>query len=557
MFKGRKVLFIVLALVLALGTVLAGCGSSDKTAEPAKTTDPASQSTTPAADPQELHLLIGDEPPAMDSSIATDTISFMLLNNVMEGLMRVGEGNKAVPGIAETVDTSPDGMKFTFHLRDAKWSDGSPVTAGDFEYAWKRALDPKTASSYSYIMYAIKGAEDYNTGKNTDANSVGIKALDDKTFEVTLGAPAPYFVSLTAFPTFYPMKKDFVDKQAGKYGAEAANLLYNGPFTMTEWVHDQKVTLKKNASYWDASTVKLDTLTFDVVKDNSTAVNLYESGDIDRTGLARENVDLYKSNPDFKTAVSLFTFYLSFNTTDKVFSNQNIRKAFSEAIDRKAYVDAILNNGSSAALGYVPPGTPGLKEDFRTENGDLLKDNQADEAKALLAQGLKELKLDKLPQLHFLSSDSDTAKKGAELLKETWRKNLGVDVVLDFVPFKERLKRSREGNFQFVFSGWGADYNDPMTFMDLFVTGGGFNDPKWSNKAYDEAIKFAKSTPDVEARMNKMLEAEKILMDEVPIAPVYFGGYAFVQKPYVKGVVDHPFGPDADYKWAYIEGKNK
>lgn len=556
MFKGRKALFIVLALVLALGTVLAGCGSK-KTEEKPSQNNAGSTDTKPAAEAQELHLIIGDEPPGLDSSKSTDSISFLLLNNAEEGLMRIGEGNKPVPGIAESFEASEDGTKYTFHLRDAKWNDGTPVTAGDFEYAWKRALDPKTASEYAYIMYSVKGAEDYNTGKNTDPNSVGVKALDDKTLEVTLGSPAPYFVGLTAFATFYPLKKDFVEKQGEKYAAEAANLMFNGPFTISEWTHDQKVTLKKNPNYWDAANVKLDTITFDVVKDNSTAVNLYESGDIDSTGLARENVDLYKADPNFHTQNQLTLFYLNFNTKDKAFSNANIRKAFSLSMDRTAYVNAILNNGSTPATGLVPPGILGLKDEFRTENGNLLQDNQTDQAKALLAQGLKELNLDKLPAIHFLSDDSDTAKKGAELLKETWRKNLGVDVVLDFVPFKERLKRTDEGKFQMAFSGWGADYNDPMTFMDLFVTGGGFNDTGWSNKDYDAAIQFGKTTADVEARMKKLEDAEKILMNDMPIAPVYFRGSAFVRKEYVKGIVEHPFGADADYKWAYIEGKNK
>jgi oligopeptide transport system substrate-binding protein len=567
LLKGRKMLFIILALVFALSTVLAGCGGKTEEQPPAQAKEPAEtpekDAKEPAAEPekpadvQELHLLIGDEPPALDSGKSTDSISFMLLNNAMEGLMRIGDGNKPVEGIAESYEASADGTKYTFKLRDAKWSDGSPVTAQDFEYAWKRALDPVTKSAYSYIMYAIKGAEDFNTGKNTDPNSVGVKALDAKTLEVTLGAPAPYFVGLTAFATFYPMKKEFVEQQGDKYAAEPANLLYNGPFVISEWLHDQKVVMKKNAQYWDASTVKLETITFDVVKENSTAVNLYEAGEIDRTGLARENVDIYKDDPNFGTQNGLVLFYLNFNTKEKAFSNKNIRKAFSLALDRTGYVNAILNNGSTPALGLVPPGVPGLSGDFRGENGDLIQDNQTQEAKKLLDQGLKELGMGKLPEIHFLSDDSDTAKKGAELLKETWRKNLGVDVILDFVPFKERLKRSHEGNFQMVFSGWGADYNDPMTFMDLFITDGPFNDTSWGHADYDAAIQFSKTTADVQARMKRMMEAEKLLMDEMPIAPVYFRGSAFVQRPYVKKLITHPFGADADFKWTYIEGKNQ
>jgi oligopeptide transport system substrate-binding protein len=564
MLKGRKTLLILLSLVFVLGTVLAGCGGGEKEAEPKPETGTGTDTSknTPAPetkkpDVQELHLVDSAEPPGMDSGKTTDSVSFNLLNNVMEGLMRLDVNNKPIPGMAESFEPSADGTAYTFKLRDAKWSDGSPVTAHDFEYAWKRALDPALASEYAYIMYAIKGAEEFNTGANTDPNSVGVKAEDDKTLTVQLTAPAPYFIGLTAFATFLPMKEDFVKAQGEKYAAEATNMLYNGPFVMSEWLHEQKVVLAKNPNYWDAGTVKLEKITFDIVKDLNTAVSLYEAGDIDRVGLAREQIDLYKQDPNFSTKTELTVFYLQYNTVKKFFDNEKIRKAFSVALNRQAYVDATLNNGSQPALGYVPPGVPGLKGFYRDENGPLMKDNDPALAKQLLAEGLAELNMDKAPEVHFLTGDTDGAKKGAEVMKEMWRQNLGIEVVLDMVPFKERLKRTREQDFDIVFSGWGADYNDPMTFLDLFLTESGFNNAKWSNADYDAAIKFSKSATDVTARMQKMLDAEKTLMEELPIAPVYFRGGAYVTRPYVKGLVTHPFGADYDYKWASIEGKEK
>jgi oligopeptide transport system substrate-binding protein len=566
MFKGRRVLLIMFSLLFVLGTVLAGCGggeegtqdNGEKSQDSGEgKTDDSGTTTGETADVQELHLLIGDEPPGMDSGKTTDTISFMLLNNVMEGLMRLDDQNKPIPGIAESYEVSEDGLTYTFHLRDANWSDGSALTAKDFEYAWKRALDPATASEYAYIMYQIKGAQEFNTGTNTDPNSVGIKAIDDKTLEVVLSAPAPYFLGLTAFATFLPAKEEFVTGQGDKYATEANTLLYNGPFVMTEWSHDQKVVLEKNANYWDAGTVKLEKITFDVVKDQNTAVTLYEAGDVDRTGLAAEQVTIYKADPNFSTKTELVVFYLQYNAKKSPLDNVKIREAFSAAIDRQAYVDAVLNNGSQPALAFVPYGVPGLNGEYRSENGDLIKNADPEAAKALLAEGLKEEGLSALPEIHFLTTDSDTAKKGAEVLKEMWRQNLGVDVVLDMVPFKERLKRTDDGNFDIVFSGWGADYNDPMTFLDLYVSGGGFNDAGYSSAAFDEAIKFGQTSADVNARMGKMLEAEKILMKDLPIAPVYFRGSAYVTRPYVKNIVSHPFGADYDFKWAYIEGKDQ
>jgi oligopeptide transport system substrate-binding protein len=566
MLQKRKVLIMMLALIFVLGTVLAGCGGSSETGtEGTKGTEgtegeskaPAKEEAKAPDDVQELHLLIGDEPPGLDSGKTTDTISFLLLNNVMEGLMRLDAENNPVPGIAEDYEISADGLTYTFKLRDAQWSDGSTVTAHDFEYAWKRALDPATASEYAYIMYAVKGSEAFNTGENTDSASVGVKALDEKTLQVELNAPAPYFLGLTAFATFLPVKEEFVVAQGDKYATEAENLLFNGPFVMTGWSHDQNVTLEKNQNYWDASTVRLEKITFDVVKEQNTAVNLYENGDIDRTGLAREQITVYKDDPNFSTKNELVIFYLQYNTANEIMNNPKIRQAFSAAINRQAYVDAVLNNGSTPAFGLVPPGTPGLNGFFRDEAKADLVDNDPAYAKQMLEEGLAELNLSALPEIHFLTGDSDGAKKGAEVMKEMWRQTLGIDVVLDMVPFKERLERTRNGNFNIVFSGWGADYNDPMTFLDLFVTDGGFNDAKYSNPAYDERINFGKTSPDTAARMQQLIEAEEILINDLPIAPVYYRGSAFVTRPYVKGLVTHPFGADFDYKWAYIEGKNK
>lgn len=565
MLQKRKVLFMLLALVFVLGTVLAGCGGSSETGteEPSGTegteegsnNEPAEEAKAPD-DVQELHLVIGDEPPGFDSGITTDTISFLLLNNVMEGLMRLDAENNPVNGMAESYEVSSDGLTYTFNLRDALWSDGSAVTANDFEYAWKRALDPETASGYAYIAYAIKGAEAYNLGEDTNPDNVGVKALDDKTLQVELHSPAPYFLGLTAFATFLPVKEEFVNAQGDAYATEAENLLYNGPFSMTGWSHDQNVVIEKNENYWDASTVKLEKITFDVVKELNTQVNLYENGDIDRTGLAREQIIVYKDDPNYSTQNSLVAWYLQYNTTNEIMKNAKIRQAFSAAVNRQAYVDAVLNNGSTTAAGLVPPGTPGLNGFFRDEAKSTLVDNDPAYAKQMLEEGLAELSLSELPEIHFLTGDSDGAKKGAEVLKEMWRQSLGIDVVLDMVPFKERLERTSNGEFNIVFSGWGADYNDPMTFLDLFVTDGGFNDAKYSSAEYDERINFGKTSADEVARMQKLIEAEEILVNDLPIAPVYYAGTAFVTRPYVKGLVSHPFGADYDYKWAYIEGKN-
>lgn len=563
----RKGKALALALLLLGAVGLSACGGGSRGG-----TDPTQPEPGKTTDAQLITLNLGTEPPNLDHNKTTDSASFDILTNVMEGLVRLGEGGRIDKGSGQAADwtISPDGKKYTFVLKDGlKWSDGKPVTAHDFAYSWLRALDPKTASEYAYQLYYIKGAEAWNAIA-TDApdfaqkyeelkNQVAVRALSDKTIEVELETPTPYFLGLMAFPTYLPTRQDLVEQHGGKFGADADKLVFNGPFVLKSWTHEAELVLEKNPNYWDAGKVKLEKVLFKMIKDSNTAINMYEANELDSVGIPGEFIPQYKEK-GLRTMADASTFYITFNLTNQIFANANLRKAFSLALDRKGFIDNVAKNGSVPASGYVPPSITmlGIDRPFRDTSGTFIPAG-ADPAAAreALAAGLKELNLAQLPPVKLLISDTSTTKRYAQGFQEMWNKNLGVQVELEPVAFKIRLQRARQGDYEMVFSGWIGDYNDPMTFMDMWVTDGGFNDAKWSNRTYDTLVKTAKETADQRSRLSAMAEAEKILLAELPILPLYHGASNWVEKPWFQGALHFPVGGSLDLKYAYVGGKNK
>jgi oligopeptide transport system substrate-binding protein len=544
----KKWLNVGLAVSMLASVALVGCGGEEKPTDNASGEKPAEE--------QVLNLGLGDEIPTMDISKATDNIAFTMFAQTNEGLVRLDESGKPQPGVAKEWKVSDDGLTYTFTLRDdAKWSDGSAVTAQDFEYSWKRALNPDTGAQYGFMVAWVKGGAAYSGGKGS-VDEVAVKAKDDKTLEVVLEAPVPFFVEQMAFPTFYPQKQAFVEQHGDKYGTDADKQLYNGPFKMTAWVHEQSATIEKNEHYWDNKNVKLEKVNFTVVKDSTALENLYLAGQVDRMGLVRDQVDRYKDSEEFGTMGQLTAGYFTFNTTKGALGNAKVRKALTYGLDAEAFADVIYHNGTVGAQGFVPAGTSnGQGGDFRKDNGDLI--NRAEnlpKAKALLAEGLKEAGVTEL-KFKLLVDDGDIGKKMAEFVQEQWRTNLGLAIEVENVPFKLRLKRSHEGDFDVVMAAWGADYNDPMTFLDMWITGSDFNDAQWNNDKYNDLIKQAKAEVDAKKRMQLLYEAEKLLMEEMPIGPYVHRGSSFIMKKYVKGWVASTFGPAYDLKTTYIEGK--
>lgn len=546
MLKHKRLVALLLSVILVLGALLAGCSSQSKTA-----------TTSQGQSEQVLNLNLGEEPPTLDPQKATDEVSITVLNAVLEGLVRYNKDGKIEKGsgLAKDWKISDDGLTYTFYLRDAKWSDGNPITAYDFEYAWKRALDPKTGSQYAYQLYYIKGAEEYNSGKGS-ADQVGVKALDDKTLQVTLKAPAPQFLGLTSFVTYLPLEKSVYEKYGDKVGSDPSTMVFSGPFIIKEWNHEQNIVLEKNPNYWDKDNVKLDKINFSMIKDNNSLVQNYDTGALDSIFIPGDYIDKYKDSPEFHTYALATVWYLQFNNKDKIFKNANIRKAFTLAVNRELFVKEVMKNGSIPAEAVVPPGIPGYNGDFRSEAGPgYFKDNDVAQAKEYLQKGLQELGLSKLPTIKFLAGDTDTAKKYSVALQQMWNQALGVQVEIQNVAFKVRLDMMDRGDYQIVLAGWGADYNDPMTFLDMWETNNGNNTAFYSNPEYDKLIEQAKVNGDPKSRVEEMIQAEKILMKDMPIGPLWFQARAYVVKPYVKNLYFPAFGPDWEMKWTYIEGK--
>jgi oligopeptide transport system substrate-binding protein len=551
----KKWLNVGVAVTVLASLALVGCGGSNDTADKGGSTGAAG---APDAT-QEISLAFPDEIPTMDNSKATDAVSFTVFGQTMEGLTRLDKDGKVTKGVAESWDVSADGLKYTFHLRDnAKWSNGEAVTAHDFEYSWKRTLDPKTGAQYAFMVAWLKGGDEYNSGKAKTADGVGVKATDDKTLEVTLSRPIPFFLQQLTFPVFFPQNEKFVKAQGDKFGADASSTLSNGPFKFTEWNHEQNATAVKNDNYWNKDAIKLQKVTWQFIKDTSAAVNLYEAGQLDRTlPLVRDQVDTYKTSAEYSTVPELTNGYIEFNNAIPALKSPKVRQAITYAIDGDAFADVVYHNGTKGATGLVPDGTSnGQGGDFRKDQGDLInrKDNAA-KAKDLLAAGLKDEGLTAFPKLKLTIDDGDVGKKASEFIKEQLRQKLNIDIDVETVPYKLRLDKEAKHNFELGWALWGADYNDPMTFLDMWTTDSPFNDAQYKNPAYDTLIKTAQGEADAKKRMSSLQDAEKLLLQDMPVGPVFFRARAFLTKPYVKDFVIRSSGPDYDLSFTYLSGK--
>src|SRR5918994_1978664 len=457
---------------------------------------------------------LGAEIPDLDPTTMTDVNSFRLITNVMEGLYRIDENEKPQPAQAEGVEINADELTYTFALREGvKWSNGEPVTSQDFKYAWLRAIDPETAAQYSYIIAPyIKGGAEFNAGEGS-AEDVAIETPDDKTLRVTLVNPTPFFLNLTAFQTYYPQREEFVKHQGEEYAQSADALLYNGPFTMTQFEPVHGATLAMNKDYWDKNNVAVQRVDCKVVKDTATAVNLYEGGELDVIGISAEYVNQYEDTPALQTIVEFATWWFVMKFEDEVFQNENIRRAIQVSFDRDALADKLLNDGSVGAEGIVPPRMAGPRDQtFRQAVGPTVPDYDPQRAKELWQQGVEELGQE--PTLTYLSQDSSTSRDIATFLQSELKKNLGANVEVNVQPFDRFLDLLTNGDYQISLYGWIADYNDPMTFLDLWLSDTPLNYAKYRNERYDQLINEAKIEPDEQARMENLIEAERLLIED-------------------------------------------
>jgi len=540
--RKRNGFLALLAVVLSFSLVFTGCAK--KTEE---------NKTGENKTPQVIKYVLGADPQTLDPGKMTGAPEGTIANEVFEGLTRYDKDGKIAPGIAESWEISDDGKTYTFHLRDAKWSDGTPVTANDFKYAWLRALSPELASQYAYQLFYIKGAEAYNSGKGK-AEDVAITVVDDKTLKVELTEPAPQFLGLTAFQTLMPLKKEAVDANPDFKVEGDKKIVGNGPFVIESYKSKDKIVLKKNPNYWDAASVKLDELDFYLIDDAKTALTMFENGEVDMiSDIPTEDMPRLKQEGKLKVFPQLATYFYRFNTTKKPFNDPRVRKAFAMAIERQAIIDTILQAEQKPAYAFVPYGILDANgKDFRENGGNAFFKEDIAEAKKLLAEaGYPDGK--GFPTVTILFNTSEGHKKIAEAIQQMWKKNLGVNVQILNQEWQVYLDSQSKLKYDVCRAGWIADYSDPMTFIDMFVTNGGNNETGWSNKKYDELVKKAKSTNDQAVRMQAMHEAEKILMDEMPIAPIYFYTNPELISDKIQDVVVPSFGVEAEFKWASVK----
>lgn len=538
--KRKKSHLMVMALVTSL--LLAACNNkADKSDIDVKK--------------QVLNVTVSEEIPSLDTVKTTDGTSAHVMQNIFEGLYVLNDQDQPTPAIAKSFKRSEDGKKYTFDLRkDAKWSNGDNVTANDFMFAWKRAINPETASQYASMLFYVKNAKEINKGAMS-LDELGVTVINDYKLEVELEQPIPYFLQLLALPIYLPQHESFLKEQGNNYALEPSNLIYNGPFVLEKWKHEQEFQLKKNATYWDQKKVKLDEINFHIVKDTMTAVNLYEAGDLDRVPINSQVVDKYKGNKELHMSSDSGIAMLRFNEKNTALANKKVRQSISLALNKDDFVAHFINNGAKPASGLVPVGHVNEEtgKDFRKENGDLsLYDLQ--KAKKIWEEAKKELGVGEV-NLEFLTFEQDNAKRMAEYIKGDLEKYLhGLTIQIKQQPFKQKLQLEQTGDYDITMANWGPDYKDPISYLELFTTGNPNNKMNYSNVRYDELIKKAKTdfVLDREKRWEALREAEQVLLEDAAVAPLYHIGSAYVQKEYVKGIEKHQFGGVYTYKNAYI-----
>lgn len=504
---------------------------------------------------QSLTYNLGTEPGTIDPALCTADNEANVIIACFEGLMRLDGNNKAMPGVAESYIKMSD-TKYIFKLRDTKWSDGKTVTANDFEYAWKRVLAPETGAQYAYQMYCLKNGEEYNTKKST-ADTVGVKAVDEKTLEVTLNAANPYFLELLGSPVYMPVREDIVKANPEKWAVTPTIYIGNGPFKVTSWRPKEAIELIRNVNYYDEARIKLNKLIFTMVEDPDSYLSAWEEGEVDIIESPPFS-ELQRLKSENKVIVSpeLATYFYLLNNKKKPLDDKRVRKALTYAIDRKSIIRDIIKNQAIPATAFVSKGIPDsdITRDFRDVGGEYFKsEGQVAEAQKLLSEaGYPKGK--GFPTLTIAYNNSPSHAVIAQAVQDMWRKNLGVNVILQGQEWEIFNNLKKNGDFEIARHGWTGDYVDPMTFLDLFRTGGGNNNPKYSSTVYDNLLDSAKREVNAQKRMRLLHDAESVLMDDMPIIPIFFYTSPVLVKPYVKGISKSPLG-FIYFDQAYVEGK--
>ena len=560
--KFRKILAMVMALALLCAT-FAACGDTSGTSSSAGTSSAASDSgDSSAAEEGEtatggsggtLNMRNTMEPTSLNTLLATYAYDFTPINAMIECLYRDDENDVPQPAGAETVDISDDKLVYTFHLReDATWSNGDPVVATDYEFAWQQALNPEVASDYAYMLYFIHNAEPYFNGE-VEWSEVGVKVIDDYTLEVTLDNPLPYATDLFAFPTLAPINQKFYEEVgADKYATDAEYFCCNGMYELTEWSHNSQIVFQKREDYWNADAVGPDEIVYKIITDSQAGLNSYLSREIDYTDLDSGEVVQQAEAAGFEVGVkpARSSYYLIVNTEDEFMSNQNLRLALAYAIDKQALIDTVYQNDNQPMTSFTPPAIygaagadgPTFQEALLEERGEMYPaSGDLEKAQEYLQAALEELgcTVDEL-NLSIDCADDSLRRNCATFLQEQWRQNLGIEnITVNSMQTKQVSANRQSGDYCMSLGGWSPDYNDAINFLDLWVTDGGNNDSFWSNAEYDELIAQATAEADEEVRQQYLFDAEEILAAEMPIIPLYWQcqNYSYNKDKIVDGAI--------------------
>lgn len=560
--KFRKILAMVMALALLCAT-FAACGDTSGTSSSAGTSSAASDSgDSSAAEEGEtatggsggtLNMRNTMEPTSLNTLLATYAYDFTPINAMIECLYRDDENDVPQPAGAETVDISDDKLVYTFHLReDATWSNGDPVVATDYEFAWQQALNPEVASDYAYMLYFIHNAEPYFNGE-VEWSEVGVKVIDDYTLEVTLDNPLPYATDLFAFPTLAPINQKFYEEVgADKYATDAEYFCCNGMYELTEWSHNSQIVFQKREDYWNADAVGPDEIVYKIITDSQAGLNSYLSREIDYTDLDSGEVVQQAEAAGFEVGVkpARSSYYLIVNTEDEFMSNQNLRLALAYAIDKQALIDTVYQNDNQPMTSFTPPAImgaagadgPTFQEALLEERGEMYPaSGDLEKAQEYLQAALEELgcTVDEL-NLSIDCADDSLRRNCATFLQEQWRQNLGIEnIAVNSMQTKQVAANRQSGDYCMSLGGWSPDYNDAINFLDLWVTDGGNNDSFWSNEEYDNLIAQATAEADEEVRQQYLFDAEEILAAEMPVIPLYWQcqNYSYNKDKIVDGAI--------------------
>lgn len=547
MFKSLKF------AVIALSLLAAGLSSPSAHAQQNSQSDRRNN--------QEVFLNMADEPPSMDPNKGVDSVSYFWLGHMFEGLMSTDKNGNIVPGAASHVAVSDNGKTYTFTMRpNAKWHDGKKVTAKDFEYAFQRLVDPAFASEYSFIAVTaqILNAADV-VKKKKPVSELGVKATNDSTLVIKLENPVAFFKSLMSFQAFFPVRKDIVEKYGDKFATNVESVIGNGPFKLVAWKKESSMRMEKASTYWNASAIKLRAIEAPVMlKDVGAAFNNFRTGGLDLTGLDKERLETaQRERLQVKTFADGAVFFLEMNQRPgKLFNNAKIRQALRIAINRREYINKVTGvPGDKPAFGLVPDYMPGVAKPYRQEAKVDYRDGDIAGAKKLIKEYLAETKQSKVPSFSILAGDSTIAKKESEYFQDLLKKVFETDVKIDSVPFKTRLQKQRDGQFDIASGGWGPDYLDAMTFMDLFTTSNDNNHGGYVNKKFDELIGKAQRSGNMAERVKLFHEAEKMLiLNDSGIVPVIQRGRAYLLAEGLQNVRRNQIGQDPDLRFASWNG---